>query len=95
MHNCLFSGDGPCRAFEAGQQINGHYPCSCGQNAGNFPTVYQMLQRPPYCSIADRIAVINKSDSWTNRSTGTVAIYDNLDVSIKYILHVSQVRFYY
>ena len=34
-----YIGDSPARAFEAFNQINGNYPCSCGQTYGVQCTV--------------------------------------------------------
>ena len=74
-------GDSPARAFEAGNQINGHFPCLCGADARKFMT-YANLQEPKYLTLEERMTVINKTSRWRDRKSGTLSVYDNLDVSV-------------
>lgn len=76
----LFAGDSPARAFEAGNQVNGHYPCSCGIDIRLCRTHANFL-KPKYLNPLQRQAVINKTDRWKNRRSGELSVYDNLDVS--------------
>ena len=42
----IFSGDGPARQFECGQQRGGHYSCICGvetRNHTNFLCTWKIL----------------------------------------------------
>lgn len=76
----LFLGDSPARAFESGNQINGHFPCHCGIDIRRVKT-HKSLSPPKYKSSSDRMARIMDSDRWINRLEGDLSVYDNLDVS--------------
>lgn len=80
----VFVGDSPARAFEAGNQINGHFPCHCGGDARKFRTSNRM-NPPKYMDLADRMAKIRLTTLWDNRKTGDLAVFENLDVSIQII----------
>ena len=75
----LFKGDSPARAFEAGQQINGHFPCHCGVDIRNVMS-HKALSPPKYKSSSDRMKKVMESSRWENRTDGDLAVYDNLDV---------------
>lgn len=74
-------GDSPARAFEAGNQINGHYPCHCGTHAGKFMKSYINLAAPKYLTFQDRMTVISRTRRWKDRPAGMLSVYDSLDVS--------------
>ena len=76
-----FLGDSPARAFEAGNQVNGHYPCQCGIDIRLCKTHANFIQ-PKYLSIWERNAILNKSDRWLLRRSGELSVFDNMDVSI-------------
>ena len=79
----IFLGDSPARAFEAGNQINGHYPCQCGIDIRLCKTHANFIQ-PKYLSIWERNAILNKSDRWLLRRSGELSVFDNMDVSIHF-----------
>ena len=48
------SGDSPARAFESGNQVNGHYPCHCGTDARSFNT-HVNFEKPKYLGVKERL----------------------------------------
>ena len=75
-------GDSPARAFESGNQINGHYPCNCGADI-RCATDCTALGKPKFLSLKDRQDVIDQTKRWDNRLPGVLSVYDNLNVSKK------------
>ena len=75
-----YIGDSPARAFEAGNQINGNYPCSCGTDI-RCAMHCSSLGRPKFVALQDRQDVIEKTERWNKRKDGELSVYDNLDVS--------------
>ena len=75
-----FPGDSPARAFESGNQINGHFPCHCGIDIRVCNTHSNFL-KPKYLDIFHRLAVIKETDRWDKRARGELSVFDNLNVS--------------
>ena len=77
----VITGDSPARAFESGNQVNGHYPCHCGADARMFNTPLTHLCRPKYLDSKDRIETVRKTNVWDNRKDGDLSPYENMNVS--------------
>lgn len=59
----IFSGDGPARQFECGQQRGGHYSCICGvetRNHTNFLCTWKILPM----SLDDRQNLLEQGILW-------------------------------
>lgn len=78
--NSCSQGDSPARAFESGNQVNGHLPCHCGIDI-RLVLTYQNLTKPKYLSMCARMEVIQETSRWNDRPVGQISAYDNLNVS--------------
>lgn len=73
----VFSGDGPARQFEAGQQRGGSYSCICGIKSAdhcNFVRCYQMEEM----TLDDRCKLAVSKNSIKKLKTGDLHPFQNL-----------------
>ena len=73
----VFSGDGPARQFEAGQQRGGNYPCICGARAanhGNLAFCYHLK----VLDFDDRNKIASSANSLSKLQRGNINPFQNL-----------------
>ncbi|CAC5364623.1 unnamed protein product [Mytilus coruscus] len=73
----LFSGDGPARQFEAGQQRGGNFSCICGVESKshmNLECCYQMIP----LDLEDRRKLVVEGSSWIKIKDGIINPFQNL-----------------
>ncbi|CAG2231598.1 unnamed protein product [Mytilus edulis] len=73
----FFSGDGPARQFEAGQQRGGNYSCLCGVHSKNHINLECCFKRTP-SDLEDRRAVFLKGESLVKIKQGNINPFQNL-----------------
>ncbi|VDI40242.1 Hypothetical predicted protein [Mytilus galloprovincialis] len=73
----VFSGDGPARQFEIGQQRGGNYPCVCGVHAndhGNFVLCYGISP----LTLDERVSLIKSTRCFEELKKGNLNPFQNL-----------------
>ncbi|CAG2220767.1 unnamed protein product [Mytilus edulis] len=73
----VFSGDGPARQFEIGQQRGGNYPCVCGVHAnahGNFVLCYGISP----LTLDERVGLIKSTRCFEELKKGNLNPFQNL-----------------
>ena len=73
----IFSGDGPARQFECGQQRGGHYSCICGvetRNHTNFLCTWKILPM----SLDDHQNLLQQGILWKKSLSGDLYPFRNL-----------------
>ena len=78
-NSILFTGDSPARAFESGNQVNGHFSCHCGLDI-RLVLSYINLTKPRYLTLQARMDVVLATQTWKDRSMGQISVYDNMNV---------------
>ncbi|VDI34881.1 Hypothetical predicted protein [Mytilus galloprovincialis] len=73
----LFSGDGPARQFEGGQQRGGNYPCLCGVHAEEHTNLLHCFQVSPQ-DLDDRCRLATSSNSLRKLKEGCLNPFQNL-----------------
>ncbi|CAC5389542.1 unnamed protein product [Mytilus coruscus] len=73
----FFSGDGPARQFEAGQQRGGNFSCLCGVHSKEHMNLECCFKRTP-SDLEDRRAVFLKGESLVKIKQGNINPFQNL-----------------
>jgi len=73
----IFSGDGPARQFEAGQQRGGHFPCLCGVHANNHTNLECCYSTRPL-SLEDRRHIVLAGTAAEKMKHGIINPFKNL-----------------
>uniref|UniRef100_K1RNL6 Uncharacterized protein n=1 Tax=Magallana gigas TaxID=29159 RepID=K1RNL6_MAGGI len=73
----VFSGDGPARQFEAGQQRGGNYTCICGIYAKDHNNLECCLRREPI-SLEDRRLLMTGGIMWRKFENGVINPFASL-----------------
>lgn len=73
----MFSGDGPARQFEAGQQRGGHYSCLCGVQVTEHPNI-ECAMRFHFPSLTERVNLFKAGILWNQFTLENLSPLTNL-----------------
>jgi hypothetical protein len=73
----MFSGDGPARQFEAGQQRGGNYSCICGVHVKDHQN-FECCFRQVASTLDERRQVVTSGMLWRRMQNGKVNPFSNL-----------------
>lgn len=73
----IFSGDGPARQFEAGQQRGGNYSCICGVDSKSHSNLERCFKIKPM-DLEERRQVVMTGSSWNKIKEGNINPFSRL-----------------
>ncbi|XP_069103113.1 LOW QUALITY PROTEIN: uncharacterized protein [Argopecten irradians] len=76
----IFSGDGPARQFESGQQRGGNYPCLCGVHAENFGNIQNCYSPVHTMSLEERRKLVTAGTLWPQETKRDINFHATEDI---------------